>query len=178
MSAAPAAAPSPASDSTGRTTQTQQQPQQPEAPTATTAAAPSVTAAVVASSSSNAVVSIPPSPYLINILPLITGASSSLASSDPDQTAAYPSASLLVPPLSFALVCPGVYRSACPSSRNLAFLQGLALKSVVYLCKEEYPSATKELLEKEVGVEIKCFPLSGESRGSREICFCTLIKSC
>lgn len=42
-------------------------------------------------------------------------------------------APLLIPPLYFSLVYADLYRSACPSVRNITFLSRLDLKSIVYL---------------------------------------------
>ncbi|RSH79314.1 uncharacterized protein EHS24_001354 [Apiotrichum porosum] len=40
---------------------------------------------------------------------------------------------VLVPPINFALVAPGVYRSGHPNRRNFGFLARLGLKTVVYV---------------------------------------------
>jgi protein tyrosine/serine phosphatase len=101
---------------------------------------PSTLPAAVASS-------ITPSTYLVP-LPLSTCPSSF--------------SSLLVPPLSFALVAPGVYRSACPSARNYPFLRGLGLKAVVYLCADAYPRGNLDHFASE-GLEVKVFPLLGNT---------------
>ncbi|EGG09814.1 uncharacterized protein MELLADRAFT_30357, partial [Melampsora larici-populina 98AG31] len=44
----------------------------------------------------------------------------------------------LVPPLGFAMVSPGIYRSGHPNYRNFAFLEGLKLTSIMYLCADNY----------------------------------------
>ena len=44
----------------------------------------------------------------------------------------------LQPPKNFAMVYRGVYRSAYPTKKNFAFLKKLGLRSVIYLCQEEY----------------------------------------
>lgn len=44
----------------------------------------------------------------------------------------------LVPPLGFAMVAPGVYRSGHPNHCNFAFLDGLQLKSIMYICADSY----------------------------------------
>ncbi|OAV93246.1 hypothetical protein PTTG_05574 [Puccinia triticina 1-1 BBBD Race 1] len=44
----------------------------------------------------------------------------------------------LVPPLGFAMVAPGVYRSGHPNHCNFAFLDGLQLKSIMYICVDSY----------------------------------------
>jgi tyrosine-protein phosphatase SIW14 len=40
---------------------------------------------------------------------------------------------VLVPPLNFALVGPGVYRSGYPNRKNFEFLKKLQLKSILYV---------------------------------------------
>lgn len=98
------------------------------------AAAPTTIAPVVPSD---------PSPYLVP-LPL------------PPSSAA----ALLVPPLSFALVVPGVFRSAHPSTRNFPFLAGLALKSILYLGEGAYPTESRAHFES-AGIEVRLCPLGG-----------------
>lgn len=44
----------------------------------------------------------------------------------------------MIPPPNFAMVSPGVYRSGYPQAENCSFLKKLGLRSVVYLCPEEY----------------------------------------
>ncbi|XP_062193207.1 probable tyrosine-protein phosphatase DSP4 [Phragmites australis] len=53
---------------------------------------------------------------------------------------------LLVPPLNFAMVDHGVYRSGFPDVSNLPFLESLRLRSVLCLCPEAYPEANLEFL--------------------------------
>lgn len=45
---------------------------------------------------------------------------------------------IIVPPLNFALVSDGIYRSGYPNKKNYEFLKSLDLKSVLYLCDDEY----------------------------------------
>eukprot|EP00842_Homolaphlyctis_polyrhiza_P001344 jgi/Hompol1/220/HPOL_002461-RA len=45
---------------------------------------------------------------------------------------------VLVPPLNFAMVEPGVYRCGFPNRKNFPFLNKLRLKSVMYLCEDDY----------------------------------------
>jgi tyrosine-protein phosphatase SIW14 len=52
--------------------------------------------------------------------------------------------SLLVPPLNFAMVNPGVYRAGHPNKKNFKFLKKLQLKSIIYLCPDDY---TPEMIE-------------------------------
>ena len=42
----------------------------------------------------------------------------------------------LVPPLNFAMVSPGIYRSGYPNVKNLPFLKRLGLRSMVKARKE------------------------------------------
>lgn len=44
-----------------------------------------------------------------------------------------PEDDLLIPPLNFAMVDKGVYRSGYPNKKNLPFLYKLRLRSVVYV---------------------------------------------
>ncbi|EWC45273.1 hypothetical protein DRE_06000 [Drechslerella stenobrocha 248] len=50
------------------------------------------------------------------------------------------SSPLQIPPLSFALVSPGVYRSGCPMPLNFPFLARLRLKSIIYLADQDLPA--------------------------------------
>ncbi|KAJ1904001.1 tyrosine-protein phosphatase siw14, partial [Tieghemiomyces parasiticus] len=43
----------------------------------------------------------------------------------------------LVPPLNFALVVPGIYRSGHPNSRNHAFLLKLGIRTVIYMNEDD-----------------------------------------
>ncbi|EPS38410.1 hypothetical protein H072_7853 [Dactylellina haptotyla CBS 200.50] len=47
---------------------------------------------------------------------------------------------VLIPPLSFALVSTGVYRSGCPMPLNFPFLTKLHLKTIIYLADQDLPS--------------------------------------
>ncbi|KAF3902656.1 hypothetical protein ABW20_dc0106702 [Dactylellina cionopaga] len=50
-----------------------------------------------------------------------------------------PRPSVLIPPLSFAIVSAGVFRSGCPMALNLPFLANLHLKSIIYLADQDLP---------------------------------------
>ncbi|KAJ3367370.1 hypothetical protein GGF31_007535 [Allomyces arbusculus] len=54
---------------------------------------------------------------------------------------------VLVPPLNFAMVASGVYRSGYPNKKNYAFLKSLKLKSILYLCPEDYNEDNVEFLK-------------------------------
>lgn len=56
--------------------------------------------------------------------------------------------SKVIPPLNFAVVDKGIYRSGHPIPKNFAFVKQLGLKSVLYLSQEEYPKANKVFLER------------------------------
>lgn len=45
---------------------------------------------------------------------------------------------IVVPPLNFDMVAPGVYRSGHPNERNFSFLRRLNLKSIMYLANDDY----------------------------------------
>jgi len=53
----------------------------------------------------------------------------------------------LLAPDNFAMVEPGVYRSAFPRSKNIGFLKSLGLKSVVSLVPEDYPQDMADFYE-------------------------------
>ncbi|XP_039049155.1 tyrosine-protein phosphatase DSP1-like isoform X2 [Hibiscus syriacus] len=53
----------------------------------------------------------------------------------------------LIPPLNFAMVDNGIFRSGFPDSANFSFLQTLNLSSIIYLCPEPYPEANTEFLK-------------------------------
>lgn len=55
---------------------------------------------------------------------------------------------LLVPPTNFTLVTKGIYRGSYPNFRNFPFLKHLGIKSILFLCPEEYSPTNKEFLDK------------------------------
>ncbi|KAL0916556.1 hypothetical protein M5K25_014077 [Dendrobium thyrsiflorum] len=67
---------------------------------------------------------------------------------------------LLLPPLNFAVVEAGVFRSGFPEPASFNFLQTLRLRSVVYLCPEEYPEANMEFLNVN-GIRLFHFGIEG-----------------
>lgn len=67
---------------------------------------------------------------------------------------------LLVPPLNFAMVDHGVYRSGFPDVSNLPFLEPLRLRSVLCLCPEPYPEANQEFLRTH-GIRLFQFGIDG-----------------
>ncbi|EJT49371.1 cytoplasm protein [Trichosporon asahii var. asahii CBS 2479] len=67
---------------------------------------------------------------------------------------------VLVPPINFALVAPGVYRSGHPNRRNFGFLQRLGLKTVLH--GEGEASVTCPSLRESVAehaVSMMCMPV-------------------
>ncbi|XP_059661139.1 probable tyrosine-protein phosphatase DSP4 [Cornus florida] len=51
------------------------------------------------------------------------------------------------PPLNFAMVDNGIFRSGFPDSANFPFIQSLGLRSIIYLCPEPYPERNAEFLK-------------------------------
>ncbi|KAG0513370.1 hypothetical protein BDA96_10G096100 [Sorghum bicolor] len=66
----------------------------------------------------------------------------------------------LVPPLNFAMVDDGIFRSGFPDTSNFRFLKTLNLRSIVYLCPEPYPETNMEFLEKN-GIRLHQFGIEG-----------------
>lgn len=56
----------------------------------------------------------------------------------PHPTDPLSSSTLIVPPLNFAMVSRGIYRSGHPNERNFEFLRRLSLRTVLYLGTEDY----------------------------------------
>ncbi|KAJ9059581.1 tyrosine-protein phosphatase siw14 [Entomophthora muscae] len=56
---------------------------------------------------------------------------------------------LLVPPLNFSVVAPGVYRSGYPNDKNFVFLKKLHLNTMLYLGPEPYAGPLKNFIEEE-----------------------------
>ncbi|XP_008805604.1 probable tyrosine-protein phosphatase DSP4 [Phoenix dactylifera] len=67
---------------------------------------------------------------------------------------------LFVPPLNFAMVDDGVFRSGFPDTSNFGFLKALKLRSIIYLCPEPYPEANEEFL-KSNGIRLFQFGIDG-----------------
>ncbi|KAF5458292.1 hypothetical protein F2P56_022328 [Juglans regia] len=65
-----------------------------------------------------------------------------------------------IPPLNFAMVDNGIFRSGFPDSSNFSFLQTLGLRSIIYLCPEPYPEANMEFL-KSNGIKLFQFGIEG-----------------
>ncbi|CAL9773897.1 unnamed protein product [Musa acuminata subsp. burmannicoides] len=67
---------------------------------------------------------------------------------------------LLVPPLNFAMVDHGVFRSGFPDAANFGFLRTLRLRSVLCLCPEPYPEANVNFLRAN-GIRLFQFGIDG-----------------
>ncbi|KAL5729807.1 protein-tyrosine-phosphatase [Ranunculus cassubicifolius] len=65
-----------------------------------------------------------------------------------------------VPPLNFAMVDNGIFRSGFPESSNFPFLHPLGLRSIIYLCPEPYPEANQEFLMSN-GIRLFQFGIDG-----------------
>ncbi|XP_044504029.1 tyrosine-protein phosphatase DSP1-like isoform X2 [Mangifera indica] len=66
----------------------------------------------------------------------------------------------LIPPLNFSMVDNGIFRSGFPDSANFSFLQNLRLRSIIYLCPEQYPDSNMEFL-KSNGIRLFQFGIEG-----------------
>ena len=65
-------------------------------------------------------------------------------------SASRPKTSRLVPPLNFAMVSAGVYRSGYPNKKNFSFIQDkLGIRTIVYLCPEDYRRDNIDFCERE-----------------------------
>ncbi|KAI8845416.1 tyrosine phosphatase family-domain-containing protein [Chytridium lagenaria] len=68
----------------------------------------------------------------------------------------------LVPPLNFAMVSPGVYRSGYPNKKNFPFLKGLQLRCVMYVCSDDQTEDNTKFF-KENGVKLLHYRIKGIS---------------
>ena len=74
----------------------------------------------------------------------------------------------LTPPDNYSLVWRGIYRSSFPTKKNFRFLQQLGLRSVVYLCPEDYPESHTTFLADQ-GAQLLQFGLEGNKEPFDEI---------
>ncbi|CAN6245937.1 unnamed protein product [Urochloa humidicola] len=70
----------------------------------------------------------------------------------------------MVPPLNFAMVDDGIFRSGLPDAANFRFLLSLNLRSIVYLCPEPYPEENARFLRQN-GIELHQFGIEGSKSG-------------
>ena len=74
----------------------------------------------------------------------------------------------LYPPTNFAMVDKGIYRSGYPQLKNIEFLKKLGIKSIIYLCPEDYPESL--LLEyKKMGIKLMCYGVQGNKEPFNDI---------
>lgn len=71
--------------------------------------------------------------------------------------------SVLVPPINFALVSPGVYRSGHPNRKNFPFLLGLSLKTIIYVESTAYRPDSQAFTDSNK-INLYTFDLSNESK--------------
>eukprot|EP00252_Welwitschia_mirabilis_P024201 TRINITY_DN7087_c0_g1_i1.p1 TRINITY_DN7087_c0_g1~~TRINITY_DN7087_c0_g1_i1.p1 ORF type:complete len:188 (+),score=25.71 TRINITY_DN7087_c0_g1_i1:417-980(+) len=69
-------------------------------------------------------------------------------------------AELLVPPINFSMVDKGIYRSGFPNLINFPFLETLHLRSIVYLCPEDYPEEILAFIQRN-GIKLFHFGIEG-----------------
>ncbi|OBZ89347.1 hypothetical protein A0J61_02608 [Choanephora cucurbitarum] len=74
----------------------------------------------------------------------------------------------LVPPLNFAMIASGVYRSGHPNKQNFAFLRKLGLKTILYFAMEEYPPEMQHFVEHE-GIEVLHYRTEGNKEPFVEV---------
>ncbi|KAF8779945.1 hypothetical protein HU200_002216 [Digitaria exilis] len=70
----------------------------------------------------------------------------------------------MAPPLNFAMVDDGIFRSGFPDAANFRFLLSLNLRSIVYLCPEPYPEENALFLEQNE-IELHQFGIEGSKSG-------------
>ncbi|KAJ2961452.1 hypothetical protein NQZ79_g3253 [Umbelopsis isabellina] len=74
----------------------------------------------------------------------------------------------LVPPLNFAMVAPGVYRSGHPNRQNFPFLRKLRLKTVMYFAMEDLTPEMEKFMQEE-NIEILHYRTEGNKEPFLEI---------
>jgi tyrosine-protein phosphatase SIW14 len=75
---------------------------------------------------------------------------------------------LLVPPTNFSLVSRGVYRGSYPNFQNFSFLEQLEIRSILFLCPEEYSPMNREFLQKN-DIELLNVPMEGNKEPFKTI---------
>ena len=74
----------------------------------------------------------------------------------------------VTPPDNFALVSKGVYRSSFPTKKNFTFVSRLGLRSVLYLCPEDYPESHLAFYAQH-GIQLLQFGTTGNKEPFDEI---------
>ncbi|CEG76181.1 hypothetical protein RMATCC62417_11112 [Rhizopus microsporus] len=74
----------------------------------------------------------------------------------------------LVPPLNFAMIASGVYRSGHPNQQNFAFLRKLGLKTILYFAMEDYPPEMQHFVEQE-GIQVFHYRTEGNKEPFIEV---------
>ncbi|TYI31243.1 hypothetical protein ES332_A05G439500v1 [Gossypium tomentosum] len=72
---------------------------------------------------------------------------------------------VLEPPPNFSMVEEGIFRSGFPRPCNIAFLQTLNLRSIIYLCPEPYPEENLEFLRSH-NIRLFQFGIEGKTEPS------------
>ena len=75
---------------------------------------------------------------------------------------------LFIAPENFSMVEDGVYRSAFPRSKNMAFLDKLGLRSALSLVPEDYPEGLKQQYENS-GIKLLAMGIDGNKWPFKEI---------
>lgn len=74
----------------------------------------------------------------------------------------------VIPPLNFAMVAPGVYRSGYPNAMNHSFLKSLRLKTLIYLCPENCNEANLTFCQQN-NISIMQFGIQGNKEPFTDI---------
>ena len=67
---------------------------------------------------------------------------------------------ILMPPSNFSMVDVGIYRGSYPTFKNFSFLQHLKIKTILFLCPEEYSPTNTDFLKKN-GMQLISIPMAG-----------------
>eukprot|EP00966_Prymnesium_polylepis_P209684 4856690-Prymnesium_polylepis.1 len=74
----------------------------------------------------------------------------------------------VTPPDNFAMVWRGIYRSGFPTKKNFGFLSRLGLRSVVFMCPEDYPESHTHFYAQQ-GIQLLQFGVVGNKEPFDEI---------
>ena len=75
---------------------------------------------------------------------------------------------IIVPPVNFSMVAPGVYRGSYPNFSNFSFLKNLGLKTILFLGEEDYPPINEKFL-KENGIVLIKVQMEGNKAPFKKI---------